>query len=139
MCKNTPRQINNHNIPKNSETATSWNWTSDVKGTWKMTFYLQYAGNTQRTLVVGSKNYWVGTQIGSSDVCQWENVTVNVWDTVKVTWSGFSSIVSTYCRISYSEYLNVKNCKVYELKEIWEKITGYLFGKLPDGTRRDGN
>ena len=34
---------------------------------------------------------------------------------------------------------NYKSIRVYEVKNIWIKAVAYLFGMLPDGTRRNGN
>ena len=61
------------------------------------------------------------------------------WDSFSINhnWATFNSRRITLV-FDYTE-LDIKFDKIYELKNIWEKITGYLFWKLPDGTRRDGN
>ncbi len=33
----------------------------------------------------------------------------------------------------------IKKVKIFTIKELWENTNVYLFGKLPNGTRRDGN
>ena len=72
----------------------------------------------------------------------WE---LNKWANIKIyfkTWASSFWNVTLNGNITASItkiYKQWKKSKIFTLKNIWEKLTGYLFGKLPDGTRRDGN
>ena len=47
--------------------------------------------------------------------------------------------INYFFKVDYIKIGTYKKIKIYSLKEIWEKLTGYLFGMIPTGERRDGN
>ena len=76
------------------------------------------------------------------------NISCNAWDVIKVVVDAWSSLSYLNYWVVYTKDFNIeeypiklykwgKKGKVYSLVSIWEKLINYLFGKMPDGTRRN--
>jgi len=120
-------------------TNTPINWTFNRSGIGTLRLYSYYWANRQRSIEIthnGEKKTYSATTT-NTNVYFWDNITIYSWDTYKITatWTSNSGRITLY--YNYKELY--KGIKIYSLKSIWEKLTGYLFGMLPDGTRRDGN
>ena len=128
--------------------TASWNTTTctaDVKGKGNLRYYLNYNGNniTINLKVTHNWNtidYWTINRGYYEINVTWQNVEISVWDTITITTNSWFNGQANWIYFSYY-YLKDGNKKVilYDIKEIWEKVTAYLFGMLKDGTRRDGN
>ena len=84
-----------------------------------------------------AESYFGATASWTVDVVAWDVITITTHteNTPPKTFSTYYKLTGNYAKI----YKGWKKVRVYNLKQIWEKILSYLFGILPDGTWRDGN
>lgn len=69
------------------------------------------------------------------------DIVVNTGDNIIIKWYNNDSngVRTATWSLNIKYFMDVKKIKIFDIKNIWEKLTGYLFGRLPDGTRWDGN
>lgn len=139
LLSKTLKQINNHSLGSGTASGQySFTATSDVKGKWYLNFYINYAYSFSGSLSI--THNWDTIDYGSKSAKNnftFDNVMLYVWDIITFTSAnGFNGQNYSFS-FSYQEFPPSKLYKLYNLKEIWEKVTAYLFGMLKDGTRRN--
>lgn len=109
----------------------SLNWTGKLKSyiigdVWlKITITHNWISKTYESTYDGE--YYVYSN--SIKLYNWDSFSINH------NWATFNSRMITLV-FDYTE-LDIKFVKIYELKNIWEKLTVYLFGMLPTGEWRN--
>lgn len=141
MLSKTLKEVTGHNLGSGTASAQSkFETTSDVSGIGTLIFYIWSSSNYGVTLTVEhnweSISYWSviaswNHNFNNVILYKWDKITAQCWATVNTYPYSFT--------FNYKEFINTKIIKVFELKRISGKVNCYLLGRLPDGTRRDGN
>ena len=64
-------------------------------------------------------------------------------DTINIEQDGdyrfYLALMRAYITFKITKIADAKKVKLLQVYPIWNNVTAYLFGRMPDGTRRDGN
>lgn len=141
MLSKTLKEISSTTIISSNTSPGEVTTTSEITGL-DGNILISISYNSQLTVTLSIERNWENIFSGSKtgyrsfnfdgiSLCKWDIIKANLWVSGQAPYS-----------IAFQNYIvlpNSKIVKVFELKNIREKATLYLFGMLPDGTRWDGN